>query len=449
VAVCVKRDMGAKAYRKKINGEDVPPEVISSLILCSLKADAERKLGPVRQAVITVPAYFDEPRRRATMDAGWLAGLDVLDIINEPTAAAIAFGYQAGFLDCRGPASSGRPLRVLVFDLGGGTFDVTIMEIRGSSFKALATDGDVELGGKDWDEKLVEISAEAFRQQHDRDPRSDPAGLQELSAAVELAKKTLTERPKASLYVSHQGTRMRLEVTREQFEEATAALLGRTRTTTQIVLRQTGLTWKDIDKVLLVGGATRMPMIVHMLEELTGKAPERSVSPDEAVAHGAALFAERILHERNPASGTPRFEVTDVNSHSLSIVGVDPRTKKRRNYVLIPKNTPLPYTVTRVFKTHKSNQPNVAIRVMEGESERPEECTPVGVCTITDLPPNLPQGWPVLVRYRYQNNGRLQVTAQLREHKAGVIATFQRENSLGEEELNLWSDYVENGARVS
>jgi molecular chaperone DnaK len=448
VAECAKRDMGAKAFRKKINGEEVPPEVIASLILRGLKADAERKLGPVRQAVITVPAYFDEPRRRATMDAGRLAGLDVLDIINEPTAAAIAFGYQAGYLDRPGQPQSDQALRVLVFDLGGGTFDVTILEIRGGSFKALATDGDVRLGGKDWDEKLVTIAAEAFRKQHGRDPRDDPAALQELSVAVEVAKKTLTERPKAALFVSHKGTRMKLEVTREQFEEVTAALLGRTRTTTQIVLRQAGLTWKDIDKVLLVGGAARMPMVVRMLEELAGKPPDRSVSPDEAVAHGAALFAERILHERGAASGPPRFEVTDVNSHSLGIVGVDSQTRSRRNVVLIPKNTPLPHAVTRVFKTHKTDQANVAIRVMEGESERPEECTPVGVCTITDLPPNLPQGWPVLVRYSYQRNGRLQVTAQLRDHKVGVIATFQRENCLGEEDLRLWSDYVQGGARV-
>jgi molecular chaperone DnaK len=447
VAECVKRDMGAKAYRKTINGEAVPPEVISSLILRSLKADAERKLGPVRQAVITVPAYFDETRRRATMDAGKLAGLEVLDIINEPTAAAIAYGYQLGFLDRRGQSTAGRPLRVLVYDLGGGTFDVTIMEIQGTSFKALATDGDVSLGGKDWDEKLIEFASETVRRVLGQDPRDDPAVLQELWIAVETAKKTLTERPKAALFVNHLGKRLKVEVTREQFEEATEALLGRTRTTTEIVVRQAGLSWKDIDKVLLVGGATRMPIVGRMLEELSGKTPERSVAPDEAVAHGAALFAELILQKRKPDGGAPRFEVIDVNSHSLGIVGVDPRTNGRRNVVLIPKNTPLPHSVTKVFKTHKPGQPNVALRVLEGENERPEDCIPVGVCTITDLPPNLPRGWPVLVRYTYQSNGRLEVTAQLRDHKARVIATFQRENSLDDEDLELWSDYVDKGSR--
>src|SRR5262249_50114492 len=286
IAECVKRDMGSRAYRKKINGEVLPPEVISSIILKSLKADAERKLGPVRKAVITVPAYFDEPRRQATIDAGRLAGLDVLDIINEPTAAAITYGYQLGFLD-RGGRTGGKPLRVLVYDLGGGTFDVTIVEIQGTSFKALATDGDVSLGGKDWDEKLVDIAAEAFIHEHREDPRANPASAQDLWFAAETAKKTLSERPKATIYVNHLGTRAKVEVTRQQFDEATAHLLGRTRTTTEIVVRQAAMTWANIDKVLLVGGSTRMPMVVRMLEELTGKPPERSVSPDEAVAHGA------------------------------------------------------------------------------------------------------------------------------------------------------------------
>ncbi len=193
-AICVKRDIGAKFFRQSINGEQLPPEVISSFILRSLKGDAERQLGPVRRAVITVPAYFDETRRRATVDAGRLAGLDVLDIINEPTAAAIAYGHQLGFLDRAGKLIGEKPLRALVFDLGGGTFDVTIVEIGPGSFKALATDGDVALGGKDWDEKLVAIAAERFRAQLREDPMANPLSAQELRLTAESAKRTLTER---------------------------------------------------------------------------------------------------------------------------------------------------------------------------------------------------------------------------------------------------------------
>ncbi len=442
IAECVKRDMGSKYYRKRIGGELMPPEVISSIILKSLKADAERKLGPIKKAVVTVPAYFDESRRRSTIDAGRLAGLEVLDIINEPTAAAIAYGYQLGFLDPSGRSRAAKPLRVLVYDLGGGTFDVTIVEIQGNSFKAIATDGDVALGGKDWDEKLIEIAAEQFIHQHREDPRQNPVSLQEMALAAETCKKTLTERPKASMFVNHLGTRMKVEITRDQFEDATAALLGRTRTTTEIVVRQAGLTWQAIDKVLLVGGSTRMPQVARMLEELTGKPPERSVAVDEAVAHGAALYAHLLLSKQKPAAGAPMFSVTNINSHSLGIVGTDPSTGRRKNQILIPKNTPLPTAVTKVFKTHKPGQQSVIIRVVEGESERPEACIQVGTCTIAGLPPRLPAGSPVTVSYAYHTDGRLEVTGQVKGHTEAVTTTFQRENSLDAAEMQLWSQYV-------
>jgi molecular chaperone DnaK len=439
VAVCVKRDMGLPAYRMKINGESLPPEVISSFILQSLKGDAERKLGPFRKAVITVPAYFDETRRRATMDAGRMAGLDVLDIINEPTAAAIAYGYQLGFLDPSGKAAAHRPIRILVYDLGGGTFDVTILQIHGTSFKALATDGDVNLGGRDWDEKLLDIAAQRFIQQYGEDPRDNPVSLQELWLAAEAAKKTLSERARATVFVNHRGKRFKVEITRQEFEDATAALLGRTRTTSEIVVRQAGITWSAIDKVLLVGGSTRMPMVVHMLQDLAGQMPERSISPDEAVAHGAALYADLILHERGVLKGPPPFSVTNINSHSLGIVGLEPTSGRRCNHILIPKNTPLPHSVTRVFQTHKPNQRSVAIKVVEGESKRPEVCTPVGTFSIRDLPPHLPQGWPVQVSYSYEPNGRLMVAARLKGQEQAVTTDFIRDNCLPEHDLNLWA----------
>jgi molecular chaperone DnaK len=439
IADCAKRDMGSKFYRRKVHGEFLPPEVISSLILRALKSDAERKLGPVQSAVITVPAYFDESRRQATVDAGKLAGLDVLDILNEPTAAAIAYGYQLGFLDPLGRSVAPKPLRVLVYDLGGGTFDVTIVDIRGNAFKALATDGDVALGGKDWDEEIVKYAAEQFIAQHREDPRHNPASLQELWLNAELAKKTLTERPKASMFVNHLGTRMKVEISRVQFEEATAPLLGRTRTTTEIVVRQAGLAWADIGKILLVGGSTRMPQVVRMLEELTGKSPERSVAVDEAVAHGAALYANLLMKQRNPKAGPAQFSITNINSHSLGIVGVDQQTGRRRNQVLIPKNTPLPHTATRVFKTQKQGQKSVVIRVVEGESERPEACIQIGTCTINDLPANLPAGTPVQVSYAYQASGRLEVKGQVAGQNNVGTTIFQRENSLSKDHLELWS----------
>jgi len=441
VADCVKRDMGSKHYRKSINGEYLPPEVISAYILRTLKADAERKLGgTLKKAVITVPAYFDETRRRSTMDAGRLAGLDVLDILNEPTAAAIAYGFQEGYLDPAVGVKGERTLRVLVYDLGGGTFDVTIVEMSGQSFKAIATDGDVRLGGKDWDEKLVDLASERFRQAHGKDPRATPESLQELYQAAESAKKTLSERPKASMIFSCQGTRFKCEVTKQEFEEATAPLLLRTRTTTEIVVLQAGLSWTDVDKVLLVGGSTRMPQVTRMLKELIGKEADRSISADEAVAHGAALYADLLMQKLGLGEGHTEFSIENVNSHSLGVVGVEPGTGRRVNAMLIPKNTPLPHTAARRFKTSKANQPSVKITVLEGESEQVEACIEVGSCIIRGMPPNLPAGWPIEVRYHYRENGRLQVSGNLVGHESAVTTEFVRDNSLSDDDLMLWGE---------
>lgn len=440
VADCVKRDMGGKHYRRQINGEFLPPEVISSYILRRLKSDAERKLGPISKAVITVPAYFDETRRRATMDAGRLAGLEVLDILNEPTAAAITYGYQEGFLDNTGRVKDDQTVRVLVYDLGGGTFDVTVVEMSEQSFKAIATDGDVRLGGKDWDEKLVDLAAEAMIAQIGDDPRKDVETLQDMWLAAELAKKTLSERSKAVMYVNHQGRRHKIEITREEFEERTAPLVLRTRTTTEIVVMQAGLAFEQIDKVLVVGGSTRMPMIVRMLTELAGRAIDCSVSADEAVAHGAALYADLMLQKQGSGGGHAQFEVTNINSHSLGVIGVDPISGRRMNRVIIPKNTPLPHAAARRFKTFQSNQSNVRVCVLEGESEVPEACIEVGVCIIRDLPPNLPAGWPIEVRYSYGENGRLNVAANLIGHDAKVATDFIRDNSLSDDDLLLWAE---------
>ena len=442
IADCAKRHMGARAYPKKINDYEYPPEVISAFVLRSLKADAENKLGPVTQAVITVPAYFDEARRRATLDAGRLADLEVLDILNEPTAAALAYGYQLGFMDWRGQLQRDRPLRVLVYDLGGGTFDVTVVHIEETSFRTLATDGDAVLGGKDWDEKLVELVADRVLQQSGADPRQDAATMWEIWTGCEAAKRTLSERPKAAVFVNLHGKRHKVEVTREEFEQATAALLERTKQMTTGVVTQSKITWDELDKVLLVGGSTRMPMVPQMLSNLTGKTPERSVSPDEAVAHGAALYADLLLQRRRGGSGL--FSVSNVSAHSLGIIVMDPKTNQRCNQVLIPKNSPLPTSVTKTFKTWKPNQRRITIRVVEGDSERPEMCSKVGMCKIDNLPENLPAGTHVKVRYAYEENGRLEVKAKLSGQSAVVNNYLLRENKLADAQLEEWEDWVRN-----
>lgn len=244
------------------------------------------------------------------------------------------------------------------------------------------------------------------------------------------------------MYVNHRGQRLKVEVTRQEFEEATLPLVLRTRTAAELVVLHAGLQWSDVDRVLVVGGSTRMPMIGHMLGDLAGRAIDYSVSADEAVAHGAALYADSLLRKLGTGGGHTQFSVTNVNSHSLGVVGVDPSTGQRTNRVIIAKNSPLPCSASRRFKTFKDDQKNVRICVVEGESEMPDACIEVGTCVIRDLPPKLPAGWPVQVRYTYQENGRLQVTAKLVGHGAQVATEFIRDNSLTDDDLMLWGQCV-------
>ncbi len=370
-ADCFKRDMGRPTFRRPLHGRSVSPEVLSALVLEQLKRDAERRLGPLDKVVITVPAYFDELRRKATEDTGRLAGWSVLDIINEPVAAALTGGFDRAMH--RNPNDGDLRERIVVYDLGGGTFDVTLLEIDGTTFRTIATDGDVQLGGRDFDERLVDHLAERFLDAHGLDPRTDPRDAYQLWQDAQDAKHLLTKHGSASLICCHAGIRMRIDISRGDFENLTQDLLERTRETTDLLVRRAGMTWTEIDRVLLSGGSVRMPMVGRMLQELTGKEPDRSLSPDEAVAHGAALYAGMIVG--HPATtGRYRCELLNVNSHSLGVVGVDEQIGQHVNKVLIPRNTPIPAHVVKSFKTLTDGQPSVAVPVIEGESECPEFC---------------------------------------------------------------------------
>lgn len=442
IADCAKRDLGLREYHKPVGGAKYPPEVLQAYILKKLREDASRLIGPFDKAVVTVPAYFDEVRRKATQDAGYIAGLEVLDIINEPTAAAVAFGFQQGFLNARGEAQA--PQKVLVYDLGGGTFDVTLMEIKGTEFTALATDGDVQLGGRDWDHRLAEYVVEEFLKAHHYDPafdpRTDPCAAGALWRECEDAKRALSARKKASVACQFRGESMRVEITREKFQELTRDLLDRTQFTTRQVLRQADLDWGAIDRVLLVGGSSRMPMVVDMLRQTAGKEPDCSVSADEAVAHGAALHAGLILAKNEGRS--PMFKIRNVNSHSLGIVGTDPATKRKRTAVLIPRNTPLPVKARRVFKTQKENQGSVLVQIVEGESPSPDACTPIGACVIRDLPKNLPARSPIDVEFRYAADSRLTVQVKVAGTDRVAQQEITRENSMSPEQLDGWRKRV-------
>jgi len=440
VAQFVKRDMGKKSFSHTIHGEMLHPEVIQACILKKLKDDAIASLGKNFEVVITVPAYFDEPRRKATADAGEMAGLAVLDIVNEPTAAALSFGETLGYLTAEGEPRE--PMKVLVYDLGGGTFDVTILDLRPGDLRTLATDGDVQLGGYDWDMRLVNFAAEEFKKQYRLDPRESPAALAGLQAAAEEAKHTLTARPKTTLMVRHGGHSLELTITREQFEELTEDLLERTAYTTRQVLAATGLTWPQINRVLLVGGSTRMPMVPRMIEQLSGQKPDHTVHPDEAVARGAAIFAGYLLRRRDP-NAKPTFKVVDVNAHSLGIEGIDQRTMRKENIVLIKRNSSLPAKVTEKFVTKTEDQISIVISVLEGESKVPSQCSMIGRAVLRHLPEHLPKGWPVEVTYEYLTNGRLDVHAKIPGTSRQIELELQREQSLTSERIGKWKKVVE------
>jgi molecular chaperone DnaK len=317
---------------------------------------------------------------------------------------------------------------------------VTVMQIQGTQFSALSTDGDVRLGGYDWDQRLVDLVAKEFSQQHHVDPRQDVTAAGKLWRECEDAKRTLTARQKAVVPCDFRGASARIEVTRQQFEDATQDLLDRTRFTSTQAVKAAKLDWKDIDRVLLVGGSSRMPMVREMLRQLSGKDPDDSVAADEAVAHGAALHASLILTQR--LGRPPAFKIRNVNSHSLGVVGVDPVSQRRRNGILIPRNTALPVAAKRAFHTKKAGQRSIRVEIVEGESPSADDCTQIGHCAVHELPDDLPAKAPVEVLFRYQADGRLRVHVSLPGTNHEVATEIVRSNSLSKEELDHWRERV-------
>ena len=436
IAQFVKRDMGCQVYQKAIHGEHLPPEVIQSFILDKLRRDAVLKLGDFHKVVITVPAFFNEPRRKATQDAGSLAGLEVIDIINEPTAAAISYGIQKGFLSPKGESRDKE--RLLVYDLGGGTFDATLMEIDGTHYNAVATAGDVYLGGIDWDQRIADYLADAFIKKNRRiDPRENPAGLQRLFREAEDVKRTLSAREQTTITFEHGGDVVRVPITRQQFEEMTADLLDRTRFTVVNLLQEAKLGWNDITRLLLVGGSTRMPMVQRMLEDLSGRKPDRSLSVDEAVAHGAAVYAGLVLS--SAAGKAPKVSVRNVNSHNLGVLGTDRKTGRPRNRVMIPRNTSLPAKHTAGFVTADANQSSVTVKVVEGGDASGNDATMIGKCIVRDLPAGLPAGTRIEVAFRYGQDGRLTVKARLPDTGKEATSVIERSSGMTSDILRSWN----------
>lgn len=488
----VKRYMGEPFYPKPIFGKRLSPVSLSALILKKMAQDAQRQVGPIEGAVITVPAYFDDGRRQATADAGRIAGLRVLDIINEPTAAALVYAirdYASSDQSVRGrskPAlASGAEKIAVVYDLGGGTFDVTVLKLLGRNLTVLATGGDVSLGGRDWDARIADHMAQLFIDEHGIDPRADAFGEQQIMLAAEEAKKDLSRRKKTRFVVSTAGKSITGEMTREEASAMTNDLLFRTESRLNRALRDAGVKWDAVTELLAVGGSTRMPQVVEMLRRVSGKEPNTSLSPDEAVAHGAAIHAATCVVQgrgthigRTPlkpaapadpaAKAAPaapqtagpgeepieeetrqRFlgrlgqavrdllgsvRTTNVNSHTLGLVATD-KSGQRKVIPMIPRNTPLPAEVVRCCGTVSPNQARITVHIVEGESDKADDCIPVGACQVTGLPKGLPKGSPVEIRFIYDSSGRLHV--EVLHVATGVWAQTTIERNCGVDQSRI------------
>ena len=423
----VKREMGKskEKFSRTFDGKDYSAEELSSLILTKLKKDAEIYLNTeITDAVITVPAYFRDAERQATRNAGKIAGLNVRQVLNEPTAAALAYGID----------QLGYDQTVLVFDLGGGTFDVTVMKVSGSKIEMIATNGDHRLGGKDWDDKIIIHVAKMFEIEHGENPLQDLRAYQSLQHSAVNAKIRLSHQEKVSINCKYKGNITHAELTREKFEELTAELLEKCRALCDIVLSEGNMTWADIDRVLLVGGSTRMPMVQEMITNISGKKINpHEVDPDEIVALGAAL--QGTLHQISESDDattdvpdavverffkhdrTPKVTVTDGATHNFGLVVLN-SLHEPSIHVMIPKMTPIPCEKEEdSFRTVEDNQRSVLIEVVQGLEQgqlRDEidsfEDYKLGECTL-ELPQGLPEGSPVRIIYAYNLHQLLEVTA--------------------------------------
>ncbi|MFO1001894.1 MAG: Hsp70 family protein [Planctomycetaceae bacterium] len=420
IVEAIKREMGNKNFYVVYQNKKLTPEFISALILKKMKQDAEKIIGPIANAVITVPYYFNDVRRKATQDAGRIAGLNVIDIINEPTAATLAYAWSKGEL---GRADlKAEEKTILVYDLGGGTFDVTVVRYTPTSFRVLATDGDVMLGGLDWSKRLSDHLVEQFKRKFGVDPSEDPETMLTFHQEAEDAKRDLSSKLQVPISVYYKGNTLSVSLSRTEYERMTADLLQRTKDTTELVLQQSGVAPGTLDELVLVGGSTYMPVVEQMLREICQREPSRALAPERAVAEGAAIHAA-ILQARNGVNTGGIVDVvqkrlnsvktTDVNSHSLGIKISDPKDRTRKiNHIMIPKNSPIPHNVKQRFGTNTDGQQRIHVEILEGDAIDPAACELIGDFRITNLPQSLPKGSPIEITYSYDSSGRISATAK-------------------------------------
>ncbi|AID44918.1 Chaperone protein DnaK [Candidatus Arthromitus sp. SFB-mouse-NL] len=421
--ISIKRHMGTD-YKVDIDGKKYSPQEISSMVLQKIKLDAEAYLGEkVTQAVITVPAYFNDSQRQATKDAGKIAGLEVLRIINEPTAASLAYGID----------KTSTQEKILVYDLGGGTFDVSILELGDGVFEVLATNGDTFLGGDDFDQKIIDFIADDFKFNNSIDLRNDKMALQRLKEAAEKAKIELSSSQQTNInlpFITADATgpkHIDLQLSRAKFNEITLDLVNRTLEPMKKALQDAGLQIGDINKVVLVGGSTRIPAIQDAVKNFTGKEPSKGVNPDECVAVGAAIQGG-ILAGDYENSGLLLLDVTPLSLGIETLGGV--------STVIIERNTTIPVTKSQVFSTAADNQTSVEIHIVQGERQMAVDNKTLGRFTLSGIPP-APRGVPQIeVTYDIDANGIVKVSAMDKASGKKADITITATTNLSDDEID-------------